>query len=369
MPLRLATFNVENLFSRPEVMNRDSWTEGRPVLDDIALLNERLSADVYTPAIKRDIADLLEKHGFGNRNQRRRPFKVQEVRGKLYKVPRGTQSVEVVAAGRADWVGWVELTREELPGDQIENTGRVINAVNADVLCAIEVEDRLALDRFNRQVLGEVFDTAYSCDLLIDGNDPRGIDIGLLSRYSIASVRTHIHDGDADGSRVFSRDCPEFEVLLPDGASLWVLGNHFKSKGYGDAAANDERRRRQASAVAALYAKARERSPYVAVVGDLNDYPDSVPLSPLLDETDLRDVMAHPGYTGAPGTYDTGTREEQKIDYVLLSPDLWDRVQAVGVERRGIWAPRTFESFPEVTSDRNSASDHAAVWVDLDLPR
>jgi hypothetical protein len=37
----------------------------------------------------------------------------------------------------------------------------------------------------------------------------------------------------------------------------------------------------------------------------------------------------------------------------------------VGVERRGVWAPNTFASFPEVTGNVNSASDHAALWVDL----
>ncbi|MCC9704319.1 hypothetical protein E4N62_02965 [Streptomyces sp. MNU76] len=68
-----------------------------------------------------------------------------------------------------------------------------------------------------------------------------------------------------------------------------------------------------------------------------------------------------------PGTHGTGKRDEQKLGYLMFSPDLWDRVAHVGVERRGIWAPRTFEPFTTVTSKRNQASDHAAPFADLDL--
>lgn len=197
----------------------------------------------------------------------------------------------------------------------------------------------------------------------MDGNDPRGIDIGLITRYDILSVRSHIHREDGQG-RVFSRDGPEFEVLLPSGKTLWVLGNHFKSKGNGSPAANDKKRRRQAEAVKDIYAKARGRSDFVIVAGDLNDFVGSGPLEPLLAETDLQDDMAHPSYSGTPGTFETGNSPKQKFDYVLLSPALWATVEAVGVERRGIWAPNTFPSFPEVKKGLE-ASDHAAVWVDL----
>jgi hypothetical protein len=78
--------------------------------------------------------------------------------------------------------------------------------------------------------------------------------------------------------------------------------------------------------------------------------------------------MTHSSYQGLPGTYGTGTNlDRQKFDYGLLSPALWDVVQQVGVERRGVYAPRTFPHSPEVTSKTTQASDHACVWVDVDL--
>lgn len=368
MPLRFMTFNAENLFSRPKVMNQDGdWAQSREVLTDVTKLADLIAKSTYTPAVKTAIKAILDKYKIGNRGipLNKRPFFVQQIRGvkNLYTVPTGTTKVAIVADGRDEWIGWIELTRMELPGAQVENTGRVIDAVNPDVALLVEVEDRLTVDRFNQQVLGDMFGKRFRCDLLVDGNDPRGIDIGLITRYDILSVRSHIHREDGQG-RVFSRDCPEFEVLLPSGKTLWVLGNHFKSKGNGSPAANDKKRRRQAEAVKDIHAKARGRSDFVIVAGDLNDFVGSGPLEPLLAETDLQDVMAHPSYSGTPGTFETGNSPKQKFDYVLLSPALWATVEAVGVERRGIWAPNTFPSFPEVKKGLE-ASDHAAVWVDL----
>ena len=36
--------------------------------------------------------------------------------------------------GRSDWIGWFELKRAAVEETAIENTARVISAVNADVL-------------------------------------------------------------------------------------------------------------------------------------------------------------------------------------------------------------------------------------------
>ncbi|EKX67882.1 endonuclease/exonuclease/phosphatase family protein [Streptomyces ipomoeae] len=144
-------------------------------------------------------------------------------------------------------------------------------------------------------------------------------------------------------------------------------GCQFKSKGFGRAAENDRRRKAQAQRVREIYEDALERSSRVVVAGDLNDSMASAPIKLLLD-TGLREAMTHESYgTGAPGTHGTGKRDEQKLDCLMFSPQLWDRVTNVGVERRGIWAPRTFDSFTTVTSKVNQASDHAALFADLDL--
>jgi endonuclease/exonuclease/phosphatase family metal-dependent hydrolase len=366
MAVRVATFNMENLFRRPQAMNVETWDEGRVALDAVARLNELLAHDPYTEADKKEIAGILTTAGLAAPQPKGALFRVNQVREKLYVVKRGTGEIEVVADGRGDWLGWVELTTDELAWGAIENTGRVVDAIRPDVLLCVEVEDRPALQRFNDLVLTEKFPAAaFPYNVLIDGNDTRGIDIGLLSRFPIVNVRTHIFDGAP--KEIFSRDCPEYEVLLPDGGSLWILGNHFKSKGYGDAGQSARRRLGQAGRVREIYQEALRRSGYVIVAGDLNDTPDSPPLRALGNETGLRDVMTHSGYSGRPGTYGTGNTPSSKIDYLLLSPALWPKVTSVDVERRGIWAPRGGNPFPTVTGKTTQASDHGAVYVDLEL--
>ena len=56
----------------------------------------------------------------------------------------------------------------------------------------------------------------------------------------------------------------------------------------------------------------------------------------------------------------------QKIDYLMLPPSLWQEVQQVGLETRGISAPG-IEHFDTVKSRVDAASDHAALYADLDL--
>ena len=210
--------------------------------------------------------------------------------------------------------------------------------------------------------------------MLVDGNDERGIDVGLLTRakYPIVSIRSHVDDADAKGP-IFSRDCAEYEIALPRGQRLWLLANHFKSKGYGSQAANDAKRKRQAQRVRALVdAHLQAGDTLVAVVGDLNDSPGMAPLEPLLGQGSvLQDISRHPLYAsgGRLGTHGNCAAAD-KLDYILLSPELFARVTAAGVERRGMWGGThgtLWPRFAEVRTADEAASDHAALWVDLDI--
>jgi hypothetical protein len=74
-------------------------------------------------------------------------------------------------------------------------------------------------------------------------------------------------------------------------------------------------------------------------------------------------------WQGRHGTY--GGSNTDKIDYILLSPDLFERVLKGGVFRKGVWrGPKTrdpWEIYPTLTAKVHEASDHAAVWAELDL--
>ena len=133
--------------------------------------------------------------------------------------------------------------------------------------------------------------------MLIDGNDERGIDVGLLTRpgLTIESMVSHVDDMEG-GRQIFSRDCPEFTVQVNATTQVLVLVNHFKSKGFGTPAESTARRKAQAQQVRKIYNLRKSQGiSMIAVVGDLNDTPDSDPLKPLLSEgSDLKDISEHP---------------------------------------------------------------------------
>lgn len=377
MRLRIATFNANNLFRRPKVFQLEGLSaEAARVLEDVQKLETLLAKPNYSGATGTSIIGLLKKYEFDDSKlfPEKRWFQINEVRGRLFRIKkigtgdRAKPEIELVAKGRSSWLGWIELTRENVNAVSTDNTARVIQAVNADVLCLVEVEDRHTLDRFSRLTLSK-FQAAFDHNLLIDGNDPRGIDIGLLSQFPIRSVRSHIDDvTEKRRTPLFSRDCPEFEIELPGGRTLWLLGNHFKSQGYGLQKANDAKRKRQAQRVHEILRRFDLTRDLVVVAGDLNGTPTSVPLKPLLTTPGLLDVLKSPLPRGPSWTYHDG---RQQIDYLLVSQPLFERLHSVGVERRGLFHKTNFGGkfprFPEVTDGITQASDHAAVWAEFEL--
>jgi endonuclease/exonuclease/phosphatase family metal-dependent hydrolase len=369
--MRVVSFNVENFFARAKALNTATWATGRPVLEAFEALNVLLAQATYSAADTAAILALLDRLGLTAGDSAE--FAVlRQVRGRLVTRHQSGQ-VEVVAGGRGDWVGWVDLTTEPLPEVAVANTARVINDLGADVLGVVEAENRVVLKRFADAQLRTGDSPRYPHVMLIDGNDDRGIDVALLTRdrWPITSIRSHVDDTDEAGV-VFSRDCPEFEVRTPGGHRLVVLVNHLKSKGFGTQADNNARRRRQATRVADIYRRLRaDGIRYVAVIGDFNDTPASAPLAPLLADTDLRDISTHAGFDdgGRPGTFGTGTAAN-RIDYLLLSPALFAKATGGGIFRMGAWGGvhgTLWPHYDTVTKATAAASDHAALYADLSL--
>ena len=370
--MRLATYNVENLFSRARALNLATPEAGRGILDAYSEINKLFESEVYSDADKARILQLLTALGLEKKDESHFAF-LRKTRGDLIKrsVVGGTR---IVATGRADWVGWVELRTEVIDEHATRNTAQVVRDIGADVLAVCEAEGRSELMQFNHVLLPQVGAETYEHVMLIDGNDERGIDVGLLTKpeYPIVWMRSHVDDKNDHGGLIFSRDCAEYLVWTPSGQRLWMLINHFKSKGYGGQEASNARRQAQAARVRDIYNRLRaEGESLIAVVGDLNDSPDSPPLQPLLSETDLKDVSQLQAFDdgGHPGTYHNGTARE-KIDYILLSPGLSERVKTGGVWRKGVWGGKNgtrWEIYPEMRKPEHAASDHAAVWCDVDV--
>jgi endonuclease/exonuclease/phosphatase family metal-dependent hydrolase len=364
----VATFNVENLFERPRAMNLPNWSEGQPALNAASELNALFNHRVYTSRQQRRMLHLMKKFGLLATRSNNALLTLRTVRGSLIERKQG-KSPRIVATGRDSWAGWIELKREQIADAAIANTARVIAEVRPDILVLVELESRPALQHFHDKVLSAHLATPYPYNMVIDGNDERGIDVGILSRFPIQRMRSHITDRatkDAKGP-AFSRDCPEYYVELPSGRELLILPNHFASKGSDPVG---KRRRQQASCARRIYQSLHKRFPLAIVAGDLNDHPRSGALDALLKRTHLVDAMSLKQYRGAfPGTYQHATANE-KIDYLLLSPALQRKVEAVDVFRKGYYAPRKWESFENIDAknrDRFQASDHHCVWAELNI--
>jgi endonuclease/exonuclease/phosphatase family metal-dependent hydrolase len=369
--VRIASYNVENLFDRARALDQRTWALGRPVLEAYEQICELLEEPVYTPEIKAGILRQLRRLDL-LRSDSARFARLRQNRGRLLR-RRKTGEVEIVADGRGDWIGWVELTTDRVDEQAMLNTARVIEDVAADILGVVEAENRIALKRFTDAGLLVGPDPRYPHVMVMDGNDERGIDVGVLSTadFPLVGQRSHVDDSDASG-RVFSRDCPEYHFATPGGGRLVVLVNHLKSKGYGGMRASDAIRHRQAVRVASIYRSlVADGLSDVAIVGDLNDTPDSAPLAPLLRDTDLRDISEHPAFDdgGRPGTYGYCTARN-KIDYVLLSPSLFARAIGGGIHRLGVWGGKRGTLWPiydTMTREVHAGSDHACIYADLAL--
>ncbi|NEW88722.1 endonuclease/exonuclease/phosphatase family protein [Rhodopseudomonas sp. WA056] len=367
--MKLASFNVENLFLRARALNNETFAEGREILKAQADINRILGKQRYTAADKSKIIELLDQLGLKKSDDSKFAI-LRQNRGHLVK--RSGGEITVVADGRSDWIGWVDLVVEQVNESATRNTARVIVDIDADVLGVVEAESRPALVRFSNYVLPAVAGKPYDHIMLVDGNDERGIDVGLMTRnkFDILSIVSHVDDADEDGT-IFSRDCAQYEVSTANGNRLIVLINHFKSKGFGSFASSNAKRKRQASRVATIYRQIRQQHDYIAIIGDFNDTPDSDPISPLFHQTGLKDISEIPGFDddGRPGTYKNGTASN-KIDYILLSPALFDKATAGGIFRKGVWGGKNgklFPHYPEITKQAEAASDHAAIWAELDI--
>lgn len=246
-------------------------------------------------------------------------------------------------------------------------TAQTILENDPDVLAVQEIENMQALEIFNRAWL----ERAYPYFFAVEGNDPRQIDVGLLSKYPIGAARTHRFERVGNTwQRIFSRDCLEVDIDVPGARPLTILVNHFKSKIGG----GEEQRLRQATRVAEIlryrFGPKLDKGHFV-VAGDLNDGASAPPLAPLmslgienvLDRLPKKERWTH--------YYKKGKNAEQ-LDYLLLSPSLTkaEKTKKPYIERRGLGSDIDYYTGPRFDnriSGGDGASDHCAVFFDVAL--
>jgi endonuclease/exonuclease/phosphatase family metal-dependent hydrolase len=381
--IRIASFNVENLFARPKAFNSTDLNVGKPALDAYHDVNEIIKQAVYTPADKEKIRELLvtldiysiDAQGVIRRKETLFPkwAWLRKNRGTFDREPQdATQSVEIIARGRGDWIGWIELATEPTNEIGTRMTARVIQDVGADIMGIVEAEDRPSLVRFNEELLGGV----YAHLMLIDGNDERGIDVAIMTRagFKIESICSNVDTVDAIGT-VFSRDCPKYEISTPNGTVVHILVNHFKSQSGG----GGDKRKRQAAEVRRIADDLIQQGEHVVVLGDLNEGPKAGQtqadnLVSLYDnDSALLDCYSLPGFAvgNRPGSFDS-CGLSNRLDYIFISKSLEISFNGGGLFRKGLWGgrvtrPTKWDTYPEMTASVEQASDHSAAFIDLDI--
>ncbi len=229
-----------------------------------------------------------------------------------------------------------QLRKKQKPINKIWGLVDAIEDINADILMLIEVGGKESLDHFNHYFLKNAYEAHF-----VESNSNRSIDLAFLVRknfkltaesISNRHVPVTIDSGQGIAAR-FSRDVAELRLLEGAELKMILLLTHLKSKisTEKDFQGRDMRRA-EAAALAALYTKIRELNPDVPVVvgGDLNSDLKSPELEQLAktDLTDFHELLGSPredrtsqmhfDYKGQP--------QPQVIDYLLISPQLKDKV-------------------------------------------
>ena len=163
--------------------------------------------------------------------------------------------------------GWDRTDYER----RLQAVGRAVLSARPqpDVLVLLEIENAAVLDRLVRE---QLVDLALGYRAFAAA--PRSaVGIGIASRYPIEQLRSHLPGG---GTVAGSRPILEAEIATAH-ATLYVFGNHWKSK-RGGAAATEALRIEAASLLNARVRAVRAGDPNAPIVvgGDFNVSPDEV---------------------------------------------------------------------------------------------
>lgn len=275
---------------------------------------------------------------------------------------------------------------ETILDSEKELTAKAIIDCKADIIGLVEVENLETLKNF---VSNYLKGKGYKYNILIDGNDPRLIDVALISKIPFDHVLTHQYARTANNKAfMFSRDCLEVKFTIK-GTPFYLFVNHFKSmldkndpiNGRKNTAA---RRNEQAKAVVNILQERFGSNPgnaNWAVLGDLNDYPDSdTSLKPLIDNPWVENVVqtrlpiseTWTHYWDTTSKKISDNEKYKQIDYILLSKQLAEKnKKAIPlIVRSGLCLNAKNYSgtrYSGIGKSRPSASDHCPVAITLEI--
>lgn len=246
-------------------------------------------------------------------------------------------------------------------------TANAIKDTGADILGLQEVENLDTLKTFHSRFVKQ-----FPFQYLVDGNDPRFIDIGVLSKHRATYIQTHQFDTKSK-RKIFSRDCLELEFDI-SGTPLTLFVNHFKSM-LGGREETMAKRKMQAERVVEIIKEKFGNNPgneNFIVMGDLNDFLPSTGLKPLLSQPWLENVLKRLPQNDQWTHWYDADKSVAQLDYLLLSKRLSQKNPDVlpTIVRKGIPTKATQYAGPRyagVGALSPAASDHCPVSIKLDI--
>jgi endonuclease/exonuclease/phosphatase family metal-dependent hydrolase len=232
----------------------------------------------------------------------------------------------------------------------------ILKTINPDVVLLQEVEGPEVLADLTSQP--QLAAAGYTQRILLQGNDPRGINIAALSRIPFTQIISHKDDkfavaGNSSTSYRYSRDCLELHAEV-NGRHVVFLGVHFKAK------VDDDPQKRLAEGQHTRYLASTLRkadpSTLVIILGDFNDFPGTPPMD-AIEGAAPAEIFASVGSTvgaalawtavssSAPGG--KALHDDQRV-----SPDLFALLKAGSV---------TILHDTDLPKNLQSVSDHAPV--------
>jgi endonuclease/exonuclease/phosphatase family metal-dependent hydrolase len=243
---------------------------------------------------------------------------------------------------------------------KLSATTQQLAKLAGDVVMLQEVENAGILDKIAQSAA--LASLNYQYRYLFPGNDPRGINIGLLSRYPVDSALSHKDDSFTRIDRPttafrYARDCLEVHMTYHS-KHVALLGVHFKAR--PDETDQVDRRLAEAQHTRALadYISQGDPSAYVWVLGDYND-DEGAPAY-----LAVQNGQSGPKYVDAPSVVAKLERYSyvynsvrQLIDHLFASPAPASRLDQASV------------ALPHDSTDSNDTpSDHDPIAATYQVP-
>jgi endonuclease/exonuclease/phosphatase family metal-dependent hydrolase len=370
--MKIATFNVQNLFHRDRSLIQR--TAGKCVSDWIAEFDSLLLKEKY-PSNRERLKELAFLLGFDKTYQN--PYVVMRKKaGELY-LKGMNCSKELKAGELTDWNGWIKIQTLPIDPESTNHKAMVISEIDPDILVLQEVEDKISLDEFNQHFLPKYNCEPFSESILISGSEGKGLEQALLLKngYELESVKIH----NLESSEYLKQELFEYEIQSPKGEKINILSAYFHENNLNKEKAF-EIRKNQAYQTSTIYKMLQMQGKNnIVITGTLNAPSYCNSLSPLLQETDLRDISKNKTFNVAIdegkdatyyrlGAYRMGVNIKQK-DYLLLSPTLFANVKSSGLNRKGVWPEKrpNWRIYSSIRNMAQAASLHPGIWGNIKI--